>query len=117
MKFKHSAQQQRLWDGFGDKSDDTIEVFHQVQNDVAYLTKRMASGTEAQLRSQQKTIWKRSDPETKWIVEDARKSRMRKSSSRGQHNTLKEQNEEKRRRSRVEKRSAVIEKYLNNESN
>lgn len=117
MKFKHSAQQQRLWDGFGDKSDDTIEVFHQQQNEVAYLTKRMASGTEAQLRSQQKTIWKRSDPETKWIVEDARKSRMRKSSSRGQHNTLKEQNEEKRRRSRVEKRSAVIEKYLNNGSN
>jgi hypothetical protein len=117
MKFQHAAQQQRMWDGFGDKSDDTIEVFHQVQNDVAYLTKRMASGTEAQLRSQQKTIWKWGDPETKWIVEDARKSRMRNSSNRGQHNTLQEQNEEARRKPRLEKRKAVMKKLLNEAPN
>jgi hypothetical protein len=117
MKFQHAAQQQRMWDGFGDKSDDTIEVFHQQQNEVAYLTKRMASGTEAQLRSQQKTIWKWGDPETKWIVEDARKSRMRNSSNRGQHNTLQEQNEEARRKPRLEKRKAVMKKLLNEAPN
>ena len=42
---------------------------------------------------------------------------MRNSSNRGQHNTLQEQNEEARRKPRLEKRKAVMKKLLNEAPN
>ena len=76
--FYHAADDQEMWGGLGDKTEDALERIHQTQKAQDCMTMRMSGGHPAQLKRQSETTWRNDHPNIKDRILEVRRKTERK---------------------------------------